>query len=1442
MDVFDYLNELYKKKNEEEYKSLNTDKKLQRVSDRENIGSSNVGTTIETIQNELEPDQSTDLGLNDISITKDSLSLDQDKYNRVFEQDKDFFNVLSRKDTVSKAQLDIFDQAIESNQYLNQKELQLKQQNDLKQLQQMLINAKDPSDKELIQSKIDTLTEEIKDPSLTNMTNLYGDITDQVKNELDTQLKQEQFKQQLDQANLIQGSSARYKGYWTETAHAFGSGLTSLISKIEALPLEWLGDVGDKGVIGETLAYLDDRSRNANYYAGYNTKDLEIASKRILEGWKGVTAGNWGDFFHGGFQILKSAIVTPQVLAQSLPEMAVIIGSNIVTGGTASGLALSTTLLGSAYGAENIRIAQVNNRGKELSTDHKTGILLGSYINSLIQNGAGEIVFGHGINKLIFKNKLTGKEIATFDELKKLYPEQAGNSLWYAVQQTMRSSLKAGAVEVPAEMLDPVINNVITKYDTAKYKDKSIEDLIEEAEDEAIIGGTLGFFAGKVTNLTVEGTPHFIALVNNAMADRLYRTNDFSKRIKTYMEENGLKSKEELIHHLSKREIELNSIDQGINKIKQSTSNPFNLKPIENPNNAGEHLYNEVVKKINNNILNNITKFASFLNDNLSTDNILNNLNNDNIDVIFNALATDKYAQSLGYQDLQTLIIDTKIENENKLPSQIKAEILQDVLTNNLKYTDVITKLKELRDYLETTPKENKPAVQKNIDILNNILSNEFNNIESTFKNDTGINKLKYTDYKKSLLREEKDKQVEAFNIQKSLIAQAKQAFNSDRYTTKFMDNVVKPMKEEYDKLRTGDDTSTLIQTIKNIKEKSKVEPNDITTLGSILKHFSELRDIYLDNYTDDEKYKEKAKNNINTVKKDTLETVGKILKSKGIKPDNIEEKFFEGELDKDTLDIVSNLLNVLDEDGKISDEDIDILGSSLGFDDISPEDLKMLINFIKLLRNMLGGKDFNYQADYKKVDRRQLFISAFEKGSLQEKKTIAIDDLNWIITKLKDSTNQSFINRKKDQVELYIKTFLNDNQQKEYLTKLQQVTNASELKTIAKELLSLISGSNKVNDTNSTSQKENSSKAKSEPKKTTSSNNLNIPENTIINSNKDNNSILHITKLNKNEVTIKKSVDKSTKQSPEVTLPLKNGKYVSFFDSNNKPIEIPVSLIPSSKYNYKLYPAGETNKTIGGKQTREVTSLKLLNKFKGSDGRLYVLMATYDTTGKPRQYTTYVQTNQTDSSGHVIWKQHSNSKDSNETYNIVNTEFNDLTENNISLAEDINKAIINYTKPNNTQTKKESTPSENNIEPEEKIEHIEININDLLNQITTELDENGNMKSELSVNKENTYEPIQEEINEIAEQINQQEETKQQLKKDLEVLKKEVFTKNLSREKFKESIKVLKNEDKINAEILKLKEMLINNDIKLGRVKKSDTILNNAKIKLEKLQKEKGC
>ena len=795
MDAFDYLNELYKKKNEEEYKTLNTDKKLQRVSDRENVGSNNVGATIETIQNELKPDQSTDLGLNDISISKDSLSLDQDKYDRVFEQDKDTFNVIGRKDRVSKAQLDIFDQAIESNQYLNQKELQLKQQNDLEQLQQRLINAKDPSDKELIQSKIDTLTEEIKDPSLTNMTNLYGDITNQAKEELNIQFKQEQFKQQLNQANLIQGSSARYKGYWTETAHAFGSGLTSLVSKIEALPLEWLGDASDKGVIGETLTQLDDRSRNANYYSGYNTKDLEIASKRILEGWKGVTAGNWEDFFHGGFQILKSAIVTPQVLAQSLPEMAVIIGSNIVTGGTASGLALSTTLLGSAYGAENIRIAQENNRGKGLSQNHKTGILLGSYINSLIQNGAGEIVFGHGINKLIFKNKLTGKEIASFDELKKLYPEQAGNSLGYAIQQSMRSSLKAGAAEVPAEMFDPVINNVITKYDTAKYKDKSIEALIEEAENEAIIGGALGFFAGKVTNLTVEGTPHFIALVNNAMADRLYRTNDFSKRIKTYMEENGIKDKEELIHHLNKREIELNSVDQGINKIKQSTSNPFNLKPIENPNNAGEHLYNKVVKKNNNNILDNITKFASFLNDNLSTDNILNNLNNDNIDVIFNALATDKYAQSLGYKDLQTFI-DTKIENENKLPSQIKAEVLQDILINKLRYTDVITKLKELRDYLETTPEENKPAIQKNIDILNSILSDEFNNIESTFKNDTGINKLKYADYKKSLLREEKDKQTEAFNTQKSLIAQAKQAFNSDRYTTKFMDNIVKPMKE----------------------------------------------------------------------------------------------------------------------------------------------------------------------------------------------------------------------------------------------------------------------------------------------------------------------------------------------------------------------------------------------------------------------------------------------------------------------------------------------------------------------------------------------------------------------------------------------------------------------------------------------------------------------
>jgi len=1067
LSAYEYYMKMQGKLNKNEEQQIFNSNKLNQLSINTAGADNNEGAVIQTLIDDAPTnDTKIDAGFNnDLYYTKEGLQVGG--LDHYVDDNSDSFNILDRKDDISFNQANLYDTALKNGSFLNQRETQLNLQTQLNDLKQQLTLDDPTIDKNIIQTKIDALNKELEDPSLSHMANIYGNVNTQIEQNLKMQQGLYTYNQQQNQANLQQGESQVYKGYMPETYHAFKSGGLSLISKILAVPLDLVADRKDNNILGHTLTKLDDYSRNSNFYEGYNDKDVQFASKMATDSWKDITEGH---YLNGAFKFIKAAYALPQVIAQSLPEMSVIVGSNIATGGAVSGLALATAITGAAYGAENIRIAEDNNHGKPLSSEHKAGILAGSFLNALIQNGAGELVFGHGINKLIFKNKITGKDIISYDALKKKFPEEAGHSLWYAITDSVGTASKAGLVEVPAEMLDPIISNIVQKYNTEEGKNKlgqykSMTDLAEDVKDQAIASGILGFYAGKAINLTVEGTPKITAIVSNMVADKLYRDPDFRTNIKQYLQANNLTNREDITKHLIEQEKHIKSQEETLYKLKID-----NLKEIDNPQTAGEHLQNIIYKivntKLNNNILSNIT-FRSNINSELKPQDILNNLKDpagNDIDILFNALISDNYAKSKGFNSAIDMLNHYEQSNDTALPTELKRQILNDSI-NDFKSSEIIEKLKQVKDYLDKTPEDIKPSLNHKIEAINTILNNlhtEVNNII----NKNPLLKTKTEELKRNIFNEELAKHKQGLYEHSKLIAQATQAFNNVNYTEKMLNEIVKPVYDEAGKIINGNTEDSLIhQTLNKIKE-GVINNDTINSLVNILKNFSNVRDNYTDTFSKNPKEAKLIKQQLNEVKKDTLESVGKVLKEKKITPENLREKFENKELDKETLDLLLNLSNVLDENGKLSDEDIDILGSSLGLDDISSEDIKMLISFIKLLRqvfNVSGSNtNFNYDTDYKKKDTTQIFKSAFTNGSEQEKRSIVDNDISYVLGtgskyKLNPAANIKHITSKSEQFKEYVNHYIKDSALKTKLLKLLDNPSYDNLVKVVKILKQII-------------------------------------------------------------------------------------------------------------------------------------------------------------------------------------------------------------------------------------------------------------------------------------------------------------------------------------------------------------------------------------------------
>ena len=569
----------------------------------------------------------------------------------------------------------------------------------------------------------------------------------------------QQAKSMDYQTNLAQKAQV-YDGYWSELADSFqagairyGAGALAGGFRLARNVLNSTVNPDDDQMHESWIeSELDKASQNANEIAGYNPKDEIQASKDIDTGIAEIKNGR---VLKGLIDVLKSGKAVPTILAGSAAEMGAFMlgGPEMLT--AKSLLSITPSVLNQYNRDMNEYIK--NNNGKAPSGQAQLGMLSVSLADQLIQKGALEFLLdknpAKGITKVLLK--IPGKNgdiIGNIDTLAKVVPPKYMKPIVKnLVVKTLAKSMKVGSKglltsitkgalpEGVAEFIDQMTDDVLSQYNTDKYKDKSLFDIIQSNLYDASKAGILGAMSGGMLRSPVDIANATHEEYKKSVQDNFNRFNQDMLDTIAYMPE----------------ETKNNIRPQVEQQVNDKHNEVNNISDIHNSGSIDE-MFNE-----------NNTKHIKEM-DNVNTDPENNNIHEDVSNTLYsikdtiNKSAPKKVSEQLNKQIDETLVntkdksSDEVVTHLNEIKNTIQSnKHIKDkkVLTNKIDNTILNVKKKDIDNKIQSikldkvTDSEQVSNIHEKVnntltDVKNNINNNEFIPKEEAKNLNTQINEV----------------------------------------------------------------------------------------------------------------------------------------------------------------------------------------------------------------------------------------------------------------------------------------------------------------------------------------------------------------------------------------------------------------------------------------------------------------------------------------------------------------------------------------------------------------------------------------------------------------------------------------------------------------------------------------------------------------------------
>ena len=340
-----------------------------------------------------------------------------------------------------------------------------------------------------------------------------------------------------------------------QTEETFES-FDALLSSVVNLTGKFIKVVSPQGTsvnkLGEKL------ERRADDIVGYNPEDANKALAVWNEAWE---TGDTLKILGAGIESIY--LGGPQMLAQSVPYMAVAAGGVAAVGSTVPGVI--TTALSMATVELNNRLdKRANYAGKDssereaLTYKELSAAYAVEFANQLIQYGAMELMLKGGRiagkeiepTKVISMIKNSKNDIAistkTKEAMKTLTPDELTNavarstageslikvpealqkSIAFNVAATVAKHMAVGAEfvgvhflpEATAEMLDQAVDIIAIKYQNGETKDRTFVELLEESLGEIVYAGVQGGAMGVGVTAASRGIRNAVEKKDEALS------------------------------------------------------------------------------------------------------------------------------------------------------------------------------------------------------------------------------------------------------------------------------------------------------------------------------------------------------------------------------------------------------------------------------------------------------------------------------------------------------------------------------------------------------------------------------------------------------------------------------------------------------------------------------------------------------------------------------------------------------------------------------------------------------------------------------------------------------------------------------------------------------------------------------------------------------------
>ena len=540
----------------------------------------------------------------------------------------------------------------------------------------------------------------------------------------------QQAKSMDYQTNLAQKAQV-YDGYWSELADSFKAGAIRYGAGALAGGFKLVRNVlnntvnPDDDQMHESWieSSLDKASQNANEIAGYNPKDEIQASKDIDTGIAEIKNGR---VLKGLIDILKSGRAVPTILAGSAAEMGAFMlgGPEMLT--TKSLLSLTPSVLNQYNRDMNEYIK--NNNGKAPTGQAQLGILSVSLADQLIQKGALEYVIHDNVIKgtknvyLKIKGK-NGDIIGNIDTLAKVVPPKymkpiVKNLIIKSLAKSIKvgskgiaKTLVAGALpEGAAEFIDQMTDDVLSQYNTDKYKDKSLFDVIQSNLYDASKAGILGAMSGGMMRGPIDMANATYEEYKKSVQDNFNRFNQDMLDTISYMPE-------ETKNHIRPQ------VEQQVNNKHNEVNN---ISDIHNSGSIDEMFNENNTKHIKE--MDNINTEPE--NSNIIHEDVSNTLYSIKNDIKQNEFIPKKVSEQLNKQ-IDEILVNTKDKSSDEVVTHLNK------VKNTIQSNKYIKDKKALTDKIDDTILNIKKK-----DIYNKIISAKLDKIETlkdTIKKDKNI-------------------------------------------------------------------------------------------------------------------------------------------------------------------------------------------------------------------------------------------------------------------------------------------------------------------------------------------------------------------------------------------------------------------------------------------------------------------------------------------------------------------------------------------------------------------------------------------------------------------------------------------------------------------------------------------------------------------------------